>query len=256
MGGAPVLTAEGRAFPVETRWLDRPLPRETRLEAATADLILQALAETDGGVLVFLPGEGEIRRTAAALSGRLPADVTLHPLYGALPFAQQRAAIAPAPAGRKLVLATAIAETSLTISDIRVVVDAGRARRARYDPASGMTRLVTEPVSRAEAEQRRGRAGRVAPGVCYRLWTRAQEGALPAHPPAEIEAADLAGLALELALWGSDRLAFLTPPPAGALAEARDLLRDLGALDGAGRITDHGRAMARCRCIRAWRTCC
>ncbi|WP_209427257.1 ATP-dependent helicase HrpB [Pararhodobacter sp. SW119] len=244
MGGAPVLTAEGRAFPVETRWLDRPLTRETRLETATADLILQALAACDGGVLVFLPGEGEIRRTAAALSGRLPQDVTLHPLYGALPFAQQRAAIAPALAGQKLVLATSIAETSLTISDIRVVVDAGRARRARYDPASGMTRLVTEPVSRAEAEQRRGRAGRVAPGVCYRLWSRAQEGALSAHPPAEIEAADLAGLALELALWGSDRLAFLTPPPEGALAEARDLLRDLGALDGAGRITTHGRAMA------------
>jgi ATP-dependent helicase HrpB len=135
------------------------------------------------------------------------------------------------------VLATAIAETSLTIAGIRVVVDAGRARRARYDPGSGMTRLVTEPVSRAEAEQRRGRAGRVAPGTCYRLWARAQEGALPAHPPAEIEAADLAGLALELALWGSDRLPFLTPPPEGALAEARALLTGLGALDAGGRIT-------------------
>ena len=244
MGGAPVLSAEGRAFPVETRWLDRPLPRATRLEGAAADLILRALDETAGGVLVFLPGEGEIRRTAALLDRKLPGDVVLHPLYGALPFAAQRAAIAPAAAGRKLVLATAIAETSLTISDIRVVVDAGRARRARYDPGSGMARLVTEPVSRAEAEQRRGRAGRVAPGVCYRLWTRAQEGTLPAHPPAEIESADLAGLALELALWGSDRLAFLTPPPEGALAEARALLHDLGALDAAGRITGHGRAMA------------
>ncbi len=245
MGGAPVLTAEGRAFPVETRWLDRPLTAKTRLEAATADLTLRALAETEGGVLAFLPGEGEIRRCMAALSGRLPADVVAQPLYGALPFAQQRAAIAPLDGGRKLVLATAIAETSLTIRDIRVVVDAGRARRARFDPASGMTRLVTEPVSRAEAEQRRGRAGRVAPGVCYRLWAKAQEGALPAHPPAEIEAADLAGLALELALWGSADLQFLTPPPDGALAEARALLAGLGALNAQGRITDHGRALAR-----------
>lgn len=244
MGGAPVLAAGGRAFPVETRWLDRPLARAARLEAAVAETVVQALAETEGGVLVFLPGEGEIRRTAAALAGRLPGDVVLHPLHGALPFAAQRAAIAPAASGRKLVLATAIAETSLTIAGIRVVIDAGRARRARHDPGSGMTRLVTEPVSRAEAEQRRGRAGRVAPGVCYRLWTRAQEGALPAHPPAEIEAVDLAGLALELALWGSDRLAFLTPPPEGALAEARALLAGLGALDASGRITAHGRAMA------------
>ncbi len=244
MGGAPVLTAEGRAYPVETRWLERPLPRAARLEVAVADLVVQALAETGGGVLVFLPGEGEIRRASAALDGRLPPDVALHPLFGALPFAQQRAAIAPAATGRKLVLATSIAETSLTISDIRVVVDAGRARRARFHPGSGMTRLVTEPVSRAEAEQRRGRAGRVAPGVCYRLWTRAQEGALPAHAPAEIEAADLAGLALELALWGSDQLAFLTPPPEGALAEARELLAGLGAVDRAGRISGHGRAMA------------
>ncbi|MCC6001918.1 MAG: ATP-dependent helicase HrpB [Pararhodobacter sp.] len=245
MGGAPVLTAEGRAFPVETRWLERPLPPKARLEQATADLILQALGEVSGGVLAFLPGEGEIRRCMAALDNRLPADVVAQPLYGALPFAQQRAAIAPLAKGRKLVLATAIAETSLTIQDIRVVVDAGRARRARFDPASGMTRLVTEPVSRAEAEQRRGRAGRVAPGVCYRLWARAQEGALPAHPPAEIEAADLAGLALELALWGSDTLPFLTPPPEAALTEARALLAGLGALDARGRITDHGKAMAR-----------
>ncbi len=147
-------------------------------------------------------------------------------------------------APRKVVLATSIAETSLTIPDIRVVVDAGRARRARFDPGSGMTRLVTERVSRAEAEQRRGRAGRVAPGVCYRLWARAEEGALPAFPPAEIESADLAGLALELALWGGGKgLAFLTPPPSGALAEARSLLADLGALDR-GAITAHGKAMA------------
>ena len=217
MDDAPILTAEGRAFPVETRWLEAPLPRSARLPDAAADLTLQALADTDGGVLVFLPGEGEIRRCMAALTPRLPAGCSLLPLYGALPAAAQRAALAPAePRLRKIVLATAIAETSLTIDGIRVVVDAGRARRARFDPGSGMSRLVTEPVTRAEADQRRGRAGRVAPGTCYRLWTRGAEGALKAFPPAEIEAADLTGLALDLAQWGAQAgdLAFLTPPPA------------------------------------------
>jgi ATP-dependent helicase HrpB len=245
LGDAPLLTAEGRAFPVETRWLDAPVPRDQRLPQAVADLTLKALSETDGGLLVFLPGEGEIRRTAALLTHRLPADVTLHTLFGAMEFKAQRAAIAPATSGRKLVLATAIAETSLTISDIRVVVDAGLARRARFDPNSGMSRLVTERASNAECEQRRGRAGRVAPGTCYRLWTKGQEGALPAFAPPEIETADLTGLALELAAWGSaEGLAFLTPPPTGPMAEARTLLHDLGALDQDGRITSHGRAMA------------
>ncbi|MCW1930768.1 ATP-dependent helicase HrpB [Pararhodobacter zhoushanensis] len=243
LGGAPLLTAEGRAYPVETRWLDAPVPRETRLPQAVAALTLKALAETEGGILVFLPGEGEIRRTAALLASRLPAEVQLHPLFGAMDFAAQRAALAPAQSGRKLVLATAIAETSLTIPDIRVVVDGGQARRARFDPTSGMSRLVTERVSLAEAEQRRGRGGRVAEGICYRLWTKGQEGALPAFAPAEIETADLTGLALDLALWGSSDLAFLTPPPPGPLAEARVLLHDLGALS-ADRITPHGKAMA------------
>lgn len=244
---APVITSEGRAWPVETRWLDRPLAPRARLPEAAAELVATALAETEGGVLVFLPGEGEIRRTEALLRPRLPSGVTLHPLFGALDFKAQRAAIAPAASGRKVVLATAIAETSLTIQDIRVVVDAGRARRARFDPNSGMSRLVTERVSRAEADQRRGRAGRVAPGVCYRLWTRGEDGALPPYPPAEIEAADLTGLTLELALWGArgpEDLAFLTPPNPGAFAEARALLADLGALDEGGAITDHGRALA------------
>ncbi len=242
--GAETLTAEGRAYPVETRWLERPPAREARLEQTCGALVLHALSETEGGVLVFLPGEGEIRRLGAWLDGRLPAGVALQPLFGAMDFAAQRAALAPVPGARKLVLATSIAETSLTIQDIRVVVDAGLSRRARFDPGSGMSRLVTEPVSRAEAEQRRGRAGRVAPGVCYRMWPRGQEGALPAFPPAEIEVADLAALALELALWGSDDLPFLTPPPAPALSEARTLLQGLGALDGAGRITTHGKALA------------
>ncbi|WP_035838191.1 ATP-dependent helicase HrpB [Allgaiera indica] len=247
LDAAPVVTSEGRAWPVETRWRPTPLPPRARLPEATADLVAQALAETEGGVLVFLPGEAEIRRTEALLRPRLPPDATLHPLFGALDFKAQRAAIAPAASGRKVVLATAIAETSLTIQDIRVVVDAGRARRARFDPNSGMSRLVTERVSRAEAEQRRGRAGRVAPGVCYRLWTKGEEGGLPPFPPAEIESADLTGLALELALWGArgpGDLAFLTPPNPGAFAEARALLADLGALDPGGAITDHGRALA------------
>jgi ATP-dependent helicase HrpB len=247
MGGAPVLTAEGRAFPVETRWLDRPRRPDERLEAATAALVLEALGATEGGVLVFLPGQAEIARTAAALGPRLPGGVVLQPLHGGLPFAAQRAALAPLDRGRKLVLATAIAETSLTIPDVRVVVDAGRARRARFDPGSGMTRLVTERVTRAEAEQRRGRAGRVAPGWCFRLWTRGEEGGMAAFPPPEIASADLAGLALELAAWGvasPDGLGFLTPPPAPAFAEARALLADLGALDAAGRVTAHGRALA------------
>ncbi|KAJ56160.1 ATP-dependent helicase [Actibacterium mucosum KCTC 23349] len=245
LNNAPVITSEGRAFPVETRWLDAPLRKEVRREAAMADLIVSALRETKGGVLAFLPGEGEIRRVAAALDGRLPGNVALMPLYGALPFAKQQAAIRPLKGDvRKLVLATSIAETSLTIQDVRVVVDGGQSRRARFDPGSGMSRLVTEKVSRAEAEQRRGRAGRVAEGWCYRLWTRGEEGALAAFPPAEIEAADLSDLALELAIWGAEpgELAFLTPPPEGALAEARALLAQLGALAG-GRITDHGRAL-------------
>ncbi len=243
---APVITSQVRSYPVETRWLDRPLPKGKRLPDAAAALVKQAVAETSGGVLVFLPGEGEIRRLEGMLSD-LPADCHVHPLFGAMDFKAQRAAIAPAQSGRKIVLATAIAETSLTIADIRVVVDCGQARRARFDPASGMSRLVTERVTKAEATQRRGRAGRVAEGTCYRLWTKGEEGGMAPFPPAEIEAADLTGLVLELALWGAgstDDLALLTPPNPGAYAEAKALLTQLGALDDSGRITDHGRALA------------
>ncbi|MGB7269036.1 MAG: ATP-dependent helicase HrpB [Albidovulum sp.] len=246
LGDAPIVTSQGRAFAVETRWLARPMAATMRLEAAVAALVSEVVTEAEGGVLVFLPGALEIRRVENLLAGRLPQDCTIRPLYGAMDFAAQRAAIAPVAKGRKVVLATSIAETSLTIEDIRIVVDAGRSRRARFDPASGMSRLVTERVTRAEAEQRRGRAGRVAPGLCYRLWTKGEEGGLAAFPPPEIASADLAGLALELALWGSDGsgLAFLTSPPGPALAEARALLTSLSALDGAGRITAHGRALA------------
>ncbi len=245
--GAEIIRSEGRAYTVETRWQDRPSGKGVRLERTVADAICDALPETDGAVLVFLPGEGEIRRTEAALSDRLPKGCAVRPLYGAMPFAQQRAAIAPDPKTRKIVLSTSIAETSLTIEDVRVVIDAGLARRARFDPGSGMSRLVTERVSRAEAEQRRGRAGRVAEGVCYRLWTRGEEGGFPTYPPTGIEAEDLSGLALDLALWGTRDpadLPFLTPPPPGPYAAALRLLRDLGAVDDAGAITDHGRAVA------------
>ena len=245
MGNAPVITSQGRAFPVETRWLPRPTDAKMRFEAALAGLVLQAeedSREIGGGLLVFLPGEGEIRRVEGLLAGRLPPDCVIRPLFGAMDFAAQRAALAPVQ-GRKIVLATAIAETSLTLPDIRVVVDGGKARRARFDPNTGMARLVTERVTKAEAEQRRGRAGRVAAGRCYRMWTRGEEGGLAAYPPAEIEATDLTGLALELGLWGAGSLAFLTPPNPGALAEARTLLASLGALEN-GRITPHGTALA------------
>ncbi|TKZ21912.1 ATP-dependent helicase HrpB [Shimia litoralis] len=246
MGGVPVITSQGRSFPVETRWLDRPVPKTQRLEDATAALVLQAVSETQGGVLVFLPGEGEIRRVQSRLQHAVPDDCTIRPLFGAMPFQDQRAAIQPTTQGRKIVLATSIAETSLTIQDIRVVVDAGRARRARFDPGSGMSRLVTDRVTRAEATQRQGRAGRVAQGICYRLWTKGEDGGLAPFPPAEIEAADLTGLALEMALWGAqpDDLAFLTPPPTGSFEEARNVLRMLGALDAQSRITPHGRKLA------------
>ncbi|MCB5411949.1 ATP-dependent helicase HrpB [Pseudogemmobacter faecipullorum] len=244
MQDAPVLTAEGRAFPVETRWLPRPVDASLRFEAAMAGLIRQALGENpEGGLLAFLPGEAEIRRLAALLDP-LPGCV-IRPLYGAMDFASQQAALAPAGPGlRKLVLATSIAETSLTLPDIRIVVDGGKARRARFDPGSGMARLVTERVTRAEAEQRRGRAGRVAEGLCYRLWTKGEEGGMAAFPPPGIQVADLTALALELAEWGSDDLPFLTPPPEAGLSEARALLRDLGALDATGSITAHGRKLA------------
>ena len=194
---APVITSQGRSFAVETRWLSHPLGPKPRIVDALVDLVVKAEAETrdtGGGILVFLPGEGEIRRAETALSRRLPDTCVLRPLFGAMPFAAQRAAIAPIrhdgkqgeKQTRKVVLATSIAETSLTIEDVRVVVDAGQARRARFDPGSGMSRLVTERVTRAEATQRQGRAGRVAAGVCYRLWTKGEEGALHAFPPAGI----------------------------------------------------------------------
>lgn len=239
---APILTSEGQSFPVATHWLDKPLGRDTRFDSAMATLVRKAVSETEGSLLAFLPGEGEIRR----VMGRLDdvSDLEVLPLYGSLPFSEQRKALHPGKR-RRLVLATAIAETSLTLPDIRVVIDGGLARRARFDPGSGMSRLVTEKVTRAEADQRRGRAGRVSEGICYRLWTKGEEGALSAYPPPEIETADLTSLALELAEWGSDTVPFLTPPPRHALSEARSLLTSLGALSPEGGTTEHGKTLAR-----------
>ncbi len=244
MDDAPVIRSEGRSFPVETIWL--PRPRTDRLEDGVARLIADAHDAAPGDILVFLPGVPEIRRVAALL-GTLPATTIVSPLYGTMAFRdQQRALAAPLQGQRKVVLSTAIAETSLTVEGVRIVVDAGLARRSRFDPGAGMSRLVTERASKAEATQRQGRAGRVAPGHCFRLWTRAEEGAMPDFAPAEIEITDLAGLALDLAAWGArpGDLAFLTPPPSGPLSAAQDLLRGLDALDAQGRITAHGRAIA------------
>lgn len=241
LDGAPIVTSEGRAFPVETRWVD-PAPWRT-IEDAVAATVRRALGESEGDVLVFLPGGREIRRVAERLAD---LDLVL-PLYGDLPQAAQDAAIRPDSHGRrKIVLATSIAETSLTIEGVRVVVDSGLARVPRFDPRTGMTRLETVKASRAAADQRRGRAGRLAPGVCWRLWTEREHRLRPAQSAPEIREADLAPLALELALWGTapEALAWLDPPPAAALAQARALLEELGALDEDFRITPHGRRIA------------
>ncbi|MGE4078159.1 MAG: ATP-dependent helicase HrpB [Reyranella sp.] len=245
LGGAPVVESAGRMFPVDTIYLDRD--PTGRIEDVVASTVRRALAEQPGSALVFLPGVGEIRRVEQRL-GDLGPDVDVAPLYGDLSPAEQDRAIAPSPPGRrKVVLATSIAETSLTIEGVRVVIDSGQMRVPRFSPQSGMTRLETLRVSQASADQRRGRAGRLEPGACYRLWTEAaQRGLLPFTPP-EILDADLAPLALELAVWGASAamLPWLTPPPAASLATAQALLADLGAIDRAGLVTPHGRAMAR-----------
>ena len=244
---APVIESHGRAFPVETRHVD-PDPK-ARLEDLVAATIRTALRIETGSVLAFLPGQAEITRTAERLAGNVAADTDIAPLYGQLSPAEQDRAIAPAPPGRrKIVLATAIAETSLTIEGVRVVVDSGFARVPAYDPATGLTTLETRRVSHAAADQRRGRAGRIEPGVCYRLWNEGQTASLAPYDRPEILTADLSGLALDLASWGvSDpgQLTFLDPPPAPAWAEATALLRSLDALDAEGRITAEGKALAR-----------
>ena len=247
LGDAPLIESQGRAFPVATRYVGRN--SGARIEDEVARVTLDALAGESGSILIFLPGQGEIRRVAETLQARVKRpDVDIAPLYGALDGRAQDLAVARAPAGRrKIVLATSIAETSLTIEGVRVVVDSGLMRVPVYEPDVGLTRLETVRVSRANADQRLGRAGRTEPGVCYRLWEEAANGGLQPYAAPEILSADLSGLALDCALWGvadPSALAFLDPPPRAALKEARALLSEIGAIDGDGRITEEGRAVA------------
>ena len=247
LGDAPVVTSEGRAYPVETRYV--PRRPEQRLEAHVASVVREAIQSETGDVLVFLPGAAEIRRVAGMFEpSSLPASVRVIPLHGTLPLDQQDAAIAPSPPGRrKVVLATSIAETSLTIEGVRVVIDSGAMRVPRFSPRSGMTRLETVRVSRASADQRRGRAGRTGPGIAYRLWGEHEDAGLVPHSSPEMLEADLAPLALMLAEAGvtdPSELAWLDAPPVAAYAQARELLVQLEALDETFRITPHGRRMA------------
>jgi ATP-dependent helicase HrpB len=247
LGEATLIESEGRAYPVATRYVGRN--PGARIEDEVARVTLAALAEETGSILVFLPGQREIRRVAEMLEARIRRpDVDVAPLYGAMDARAQDLAVAPAsPGRRKIVLATSIAETSLTIEGVRVVVDSGLMRVPRYEPDIGLTRLETVRVSKANADQRRGRAGRVEPGVCYRLWEEAANGGLQPYAVPEILSADLSGFVLDCAAWGvADpmRLAFLDSPPRAALTEARALLTAIGALDGEGRITAEGRAIS------------
>ena len=245
LGDPPKIVSEGKSFPLTVIHEGRDSTQ--RIEPQMAAAIRAALHDYDGSLLAFLPGVAEIERTAEAL-GRLPADVVLHRLHGGVEPAQQRAALAPPkPGTRKLVLSSAIAETSLTLDDVRIVIDSGLARRPRYDRGAGLTRLVTERASRAAITQRAGRAARQAPGIAIRLWEEAASASLPAHDPPEILEADLSSLLLTSLLWGENdpsRLPFLDQPPAPALAEARQRLERLGAIESNGHITPHGREVA------------
>jgi ATP-dependent helicase HrpB len=244
LGDAPIVESVGRTFPVDMRWL--PMMKGTRLEQATGEAVLRALDDEPGDVLVFLPGIGEIRRVEQFLADRVRSDVDVRLLAGALSLAEQDLALLPSATGRRrVVLSTDIAESSLTVSGVRIVVDAGLARVPRHDLGTGMTRLATVSTSRASADQRAGRAGRTEPGVAYRLWSKLEHATRRAHLEAEITQVDLADVALELAAWGTppSELRFIDPPPARALQQAHDLLRRLGALDPAGRPTPTGRAM-------------
>jgi ATP-dependent helicase HrpB len=244
---APIIVSEGRSYDVVTSYTDQPITGP--VEPAVLSAVRRALTKEPGSILVFLPGMAEIRRVERRLrESPLAAGVEVHPLHGDLPQETQEAAISPPPPDRrKIVLATSIAETSLTIEGIRVVVDAGLMRVPRFSPRTGLTRLETVRVTQDAADQRRGRAGRLEPGICFRLWTEAEHQALLPRRSAEILEADLASLALELAAWGAAdalELTWLDPPPAGALAQARGLLARLGAVDESGSITAHGRRLA------------
>ncbi|HET7535584.1 MAG TPA: ATP-dependent helicase HrpB, partial [Candidatus Didemnitutus sp.] len=246
LGNAPVVESEGRAFPVKTRYLGRD--QRAPIERQVADAVERALRAESGSALVFLPGAGEIRRTEELLKERVrDTTIDIVGLFGALDAREQDRAISPSPPGRrKVVLATSIAETSITIEGVRVVVDSGLARVPRYEPDVGLTRLETVRVSRAAADQRRGRAGRTEPGICYRLWDEPQTGSLEAYTRPEILSADLSSFALDLAQWGTtdtSQLAFLDAPPQAAMNEAWTLLGEIGAIDDNGRITDEGRKL-------------
>ena len=243
-GPAPILESAGRVHPIDIRW--SPRQRNDRLEVAVSSAVERALREQAGDLLVFLPGIGEIMRVRERLVTSVGPDVDVRPLAGAISLEDQDLALAPSPPGRRrVVLATDIAETSLTVEGVRVVVDSGLARAPRFDVGTGMTRLTTVSISRDSADQRAGRAGRTEPGAAYRLWSKIEHGSRPVHRAAEIESVDLSGLALELAMWGtgSDSLAFTDPPPRRALGEAVDLLTMLGAVEAHGRLTDLGRSM-------------
>jgi ATP-dependent RNA helicase HrpB len=246
LGNPPIIVSEGKSFPLDMRYAGRNAANPVEPQMASA--IRQALVEHGGSLLAFLPGVAEIERTAEAL-GPLSSDILLHRLHGGIDPSAQRAALSVPPKGkRKLVLATSIAETSVTLEDVRIVVDSGLARRPRYDRGAGLTRLVTERASRAAVAQRAGRASRQGPGVAIRLWEEAATSSLPEHDPPEILEADLSSLLLSSLLWGEpdpSRLPFLDPPPAVAIEEARKRLMILGAIDAEGRITEHGRAIAR-----------
>lgn len=246
LGDAPIIESAGKAFPVETRYAR--FASDKLVEARMSDTIIRALASEEGDVLVFLPGMREIRRVEEKLMAQSLEDVIVHALHGDLSPAVQEAALTPAPAGkRKVILSTSIAETSLTIDGVRIVVDSGLARAARFDQRRGMSGLVTIPVSRAVADQRRGRAGRQNPGTCYRIWTESEHAQLPEYPVPEIRTSDLAPVALDLAQWGDPTgggLAFLDPPAPSHLAQAQEVLRNLGATRIDGSLTAHGRLMA------------
>ena len=248
---APVIS-EGRAYNVKCNYLSRPKSKDDNLWENFSELVYDAFKMTDGGILAFLPGEAEIRTVEKLLKRTLPQTALIMPLYGSLPFEQQTKILEPLENKivRKVVLSTSIAETSLTIPGIRVVVDSGYTRRALYDPSSGMSRLITQKISKAEAEQRMGRAGRVAEGWCYRYWSASEEGAMPEFPPSEIEISDLSNFALELSLWGSElkSMKFLTEPEPARLEKAYELLYQLGATTLQNKITPHGREISKFPC--------
>ena len=248
---APIIS-DGRAYHVNCEYLSRPRSKNNNLWENFAQLISDAFEMTEGGILAFLPGEAEIRATEKLLEEKLPNAAIIMPLYGSLPFEQQNKILEPLKDEtlRKVVLSTSIAETSLTISGIKVVVDSGYTRRSRYDPTSGMSRLITQKISKAEANQRMGRAGRVAAGWCYRNWAVSEEGGMLEFPPSEIEISDLSNFALELSLWGSkpESMKFLTKPEPNRLTKAYELLNQLGAISGQNKITPHGREIAKFPC--------